>query len=250
MKKMAVMAIGVLLFGFGYANAQQTFSNMGGHFTNLNLKVIYEQEVPATNTLKEGDKFVTKATGIKAGSQYDPVLYLKVDPDQGNPIELDVFWHHPANGQRILALSCPFPTIISTKPEDSIAKPPATETRQIQGLATCDFCPDGINPNNLPLSGCNSGQPSNTGEPTPIGYLSFKGTVVKDMTTKQATSATFKGTVGGGGFNYAGTADWASPDCTIYPPTPNDYVCQGVLTGTFGATLTPCPVNDPQCQNL
>jgi len=246
MKKIAVIVIAVLLVGFGYASAQ-TFSNIGGHFTNLNLQVIYEEEVPATKALSKGDKSVTVVPGIKAGSQYDPALYVKVDPIQGNATEIDVFWHHPANGQKILALYCPLPTIVSTRPEDSLTKPPTTETRHSQGLAVCDFCPDGINFNNLPISGCNSGQPSNTGEPTPIAYLSFQVTVQINTNPKQVTSAVVKGTIGGGGFDYSGVADWASPDCTTYP----DFTaCPGIFTATFGATLTPCPANDPQCQNL
>lgn len=248
MKKILVIAIAVLflLVGFKYVNAQ-IYPNIGGHFTSLTLRVIYQElTIPKDQTkFRDGYKYVTVIPPIKGNSIYDPILYVGIDQVTGDPSEIDFYWKHP-NGNKILAIYCPYPTIISSRPQTS--KTATTRTEQFQGIAVCNFCPDGINFNNLPTSGCNSGQPSPTGEPTGIAYLNFKGTTHQDLNPKQITSVSINGTVAGGGFDYLGQSDWASPDCTIYPP---DFpACESIFTGNFNATLTPCPASDPQCQNL
>jgi len=256
MKKITIIIIAVLslLISFKDANAQQP--NLGGHLTNFNLVVIYEEELVPKDPTKqnEGYELVTVSSPISGnstigGATYDPILYMVLDPtgDKG-PIEIDFYWKHPS-GSKILAISCPYPMIISSRPETSVNA--TTRTESFEGLATCDFCPDGINPNNLPTSGCNSGQPSNTGEPTGIAYLNFHGTVRQNLNPNSIVSLSINGTVAGGGFDYNGQGDWASPNCITY----SDFTaCPAIFTGTFGATLKPCPLidpkGDPQCRNL
>jgi hypothetical protein len=243
MKKVVIAAIAVLflLVSFEYASAQQP--NLGGKLTGLSLKVTYQQELVPKDPAKqsEGDKLVTKTSGIKAGAKYDPVLYIEVDPNTGNPLEIDFFWKNPKSGIKILTISCPFPATISSTPMISTTRPPATVTSSFKGFEVCRFCPDGINTGTL----CNSGEPAG------LGILYVEGTFHEDTVTQIPNSVSISGGVDGTGFNYLGEDDWASTNCTLYP----DFTaCPAIFQGSFGATLKPCPeidpLGDPQCTNL
>jgi len=167
-----------------------------------------------------------------------------------------------ATGTRIVPISCgsgnvfaPEPGLgfsgadeedgmISTKPQHPIGAKPATITFSFQGVANCWFCPDGFAFNST------TGKPTgvcNAGESYVAGIMTFTGTAIKNTTTKEVTSVSVKGTVASSGFYYLGEADWASPNCTTYPDFP---YCKALLTGTFGATLTPCSTTDPNCYTV
>lgn len=243
MKKVVIAAIAVLLLlvSFEYASAQQ--ANLGGALTGLSLSVTYQQELVPRDLTKQskGDKLVTKTSGIRAGAKYDPVLYIEVDPTEGNPLKIDFYWKNPKSGSKILTISCPFPAIISSKPMISTTRPPATVTTSFKGFAVCTFCPDGINTGTLT---CNSGQATGS------GILYVEGTFHKDTVTEIITSVSISGGVNGADFNYLGEDDWASVNCTNPDSTP----CPAIFQGGFGATLKPCPEIDPlgdaQCTNL
>lgn len=245
MKKVVIAAIAVLflLVSFEYASAQQP--NLGGALTGLSMRVTYQQElVPADPTKQsEGDKLVTKTSGIKAGAKYDPVLYIEVNPE-GNPSLIDFYWKNPKSGIKILTTSCPLPAIISSTPMISTTKPPATVTSSFKGFGVCTFCPGGIN-------GIITGTTCNGPQAAGFGILYVEGTVHKDTATEIPNSVSISGGVNGADFNYLGEDDWASANCTIYP----DFLaCPAIFQGSFGATLKPCPeidpLGDPQCRNL
>jgi len=245
MKKVVIPAIAVLflLVSFEYASAQQP--NLGGTLPGLALNVTYQQEVLPKDLTKqsESDKFVTVFPPIRK-STYDPILYIAVNPSNGNFLEIDFYWKNPKSGSKILTISCPSPAIISSEPMISITKPPATVTDSFRGFAVCTFCPDGINTSNVPPT-CNSG------EATGSGALYFDGAVRRDTATEIPTSVSIGATVYCAGFNYLGKDDWATPNCTLYPDFP---ACPAILIGSFGAVLKPCPeidpLGDPECTNL
>ena len=265
MKKIAVIGIAVLfsLIGFKHASAQST---MGGHLTTLSLHVTYRADVPATKTLSEGKKLVTVASGLNKVvakvHEYDPVIYLDFDAD-GNITKIVFDWLSPnpavvalpdVVGGRIYTISCsggnqlsgtppPYPDLpelldgtISTKPELSIAKPPATEKGSFQGVATCYFCPEGFQ---FSSPGVTTGY-CNDGTSYGKGYLIFKGTFVAPP-DGSPTSISMTGQVGGAGFIYVGD-DWASADYT------GSGTPKALFYGTFGATLTLC--SDSTCSTL
>jgi hypothetical protein len=244
MKKVVITAIAVLFLvvSFEYASAQQ--QNLGGKLTGLSLRVTYQQELVPKDPTKqsEGDKLVTKTSGIKKGAKYNPVLYIEVDPE-GNPLLIDFYWKNPKSGIKILTMSCPSPAIISSKPMISTTRPPAAVTSSFKGFGVCTFCPGGIN-GIITGTTCNSGQAG-------FGILYVQGTVHKNTTDGTITSVSIDGGVDGADFNYLGEDDWASANCILYP----DFLaCPAFFEGGFGATLKPCaeidPLGDPQCQNL
>ncbi len=237
-----------------YASAQTFGSGLGGHLTALNLDVTYEEELPATSTLSEGRELVTVVSGIKQA--YDPYLHLWFDTN-GNLYQILISWLNPANtSQRIWTVNCsggnlyaPIPDLpetlsggISTKPQLSIKKPPLTASGSVEGVATCFVCPDGFafSSPGAPTGLCNGGE--SYGQ----GFMTYKGTTVKTVATGETASASLTGTVAGAGFEYVG-AEWASSKaCNSYGGTCD---CTALFTGTFGATVTPCPSSDPQCLN-
>jgi hypothetical protein len=241
MKKILVIAIAVLfsLVGFKYASAKILGGGFGGPLTTLNLSVTYEEELPATSTLLEGRELVTVASGIK--QRYDPQLQLFFDTN-GNLYQILISWQNPSNtGETIETVSCaggnqfaPIPDLpgtldgaISTKPQLSIKKPPATANGSVEGVATCYVCPDGFASSGGVLTGlCNGGE--SYGQ----GYMTYKGTFVKDVATGITTSMSVTGTVAGAGFDYVG-AQWASKACNTYGGA---FDCTALFTGTFGAT--------------
>ena len=240
MKKVVIAAIAVLSLAvsFEYASAQQP--NLGGKLTGLDMKVTYQQQtVPADPTKKtEGDKFVTVTSRIKIGAKYNPIFYIRVDPLNGNFLEMDLFWDNPKTGLKILTASCPPPPLIFSKPKVSITKPPPEITISFKGFAICAFCPDGIS----------GGTTCNGGHPAGFGILFLEGTIRTDTATQIPKDVTItNGAVNGVEFNYLGEDDWASPNCILYP----DFLaCPAYLQGSFGVKLTPCPDTDPQCQQL
>jgi hypothetical protein len=255
MKKILILAIAVLfsLVGFKYTSAATFGSGFGGNLTTLNLDVTYEEELPATATLSEGKELVTVASGIKQA--YDPYLHLWFDTN-GNLYTILISWLNPTNtSQRIWTVSCsggnqnaPIPDLpntltgaVATKPQLSIKKPPATENSSVEGVATCYVCPDGFafSSQGVPTDLCNGG------ESYGLGYMTYKGTVVKTLATGKETSISLTGTVAGAGFDYVGE-EWVSKDCNTYGGT---FDCTALFSGSFGATLAPCPESDPKCLN-
>jgi hypothetical protein len=255
MKKILLIAIALLfsLVGFKYASAQTFSYGFGGHLTTLNLGITYEEELPATSTLSEGRELVTVASGIKQA--YDPYLHLWFDTNK-NLYQILISWLNPTNtSQRIWTIICdggnqsaPTPGLpetldgtVSTKPQLSIKKPPATESISIEGVASCYVCPDGLafSSPGVPTGLCNGGE--SYGQ----GYMTYKGTVAKTVATGEQTSISVTGTIAGAGFEYVG-AEWASTACNNYGGT---FDCTALFTGPFGATTTPCPANDPKCLN-
>jgi hypothetical protein len=261
MKKIAVIAIAVLflLVGFRYASAQQ-YPNMAGPLNRLSLKITYQEEMPATKTLTKGRKLVTVPSGIN-NVEDNPILYFRLDPIDGYLTKILVSWldpnpNSPSYGTKIWTMSCkggnenaPIPNLpaiqdggVSTKKQLSLAKPPATETRSVIGGAICWVCPDGFAFDNLgnPTGLCNGGGSY------VAGSMFFQGSLHTDLTTQMPTSFSVKGTIDGGTFDYIGE-QWASKDCITYPDFPS---CKALFTGTFGATLTPCPAGDADCTNM
>lgn len=261
MKKIAVIAIAVLFLvvGFRYAGAQQ-YPNAAGPLNHLSLKITYQEEIPATATKSKGRKLVTVASGIN-NVEDKPILYFRFDPIDGYLTKILVSWldpnpNSPSYGTKIWTMSCkggnenaPIPNLpaiqdggISSKPQVSLAKPPATETRSVKAAASCWVCPDGF-------AFDNSGNPTglcNGGESYVAGSMVFQGTLHTNLTTQMPTSFSVKGTIDAGTFDYIGE-EWASKDCLTYPDFPS---CTALFTGTFGATLTPCPASDPDCINM
>jgi hypothetical protein len=241
MKKVVIAAIVVqfLLVGFEYSSAQPK-PNLGGKVTGLDMKVTYQQETVPTDPTKqtEGDKLVTVTSRIKPNATYNPVFYIRVDPLNGNFLEMDLYWNNPKTGVKILTTSCPSPPLISSKPKISITKPPAEITISFKGFGLCTFCPDGIS----------GGTTCNGGHPAGFGILFVEGTIRTNTTTEIPKSVTItNGALDGVEFNYLGEDDWASPNCTLYP----DFLaCPAYMQGSFGVTLKPCPDTDPQCLQL
>jgi len=251
-------------YGFtSYSATDGTASDMAGPFTSLSLKLTYEEEIGlGSTTLSEGRRFITVTPGIhevvKGKLEYDPILYSWFDlnsssPTYGNLLQILVSWKSPNPkssfyGQKIWTISCQ-PGLILTKPQVSLTKPRATQSRSVEGNAACIICPDGIgfadnNPTETPTGTCNGG------EPYGYGYLTFTGTVYESYDSSSAnydtTSMSITGTVGGSAFNYVGD-DWASQDGTTY----SDWsTFPAIFTGTFGVKVTPCSASDPQCLNL
>lgn len=274
MKKIVIMGIALLFLvvGFEYAIAQP--ANIGAKFTSFTPKITYQQRLFPKNiaTETDGAKFVNVNSPIKAKSVFDPVLYVEVDPVTGNPTEFNIFWKNVADSDdHILALYCPFPAMIiaeaiAPRPddEDSVvavnARRPEIGVDTIQGNAVCFFCPSGIitdvNGEPSPVDGnlvCNNGlpQPSIPDQLTAVAFLSFKGTLREKRTDETPIDFRISGTISGGGFDYLGQTDWASPNCiTTFPDSPPDFPCPGLLNVTFSATLLPCPAGNPQCENL
>lgn len=131
--------------------------------------------------------------------------------------------------------------VISSKPPFSTKKPPATQNSSVAGVATCWVCPDGFA---FSSPGVTTGL-CNGGESYGQGYITFKGTGVKNLASKQMVSVAVTGTLAGGGFNYVG-GQWAAKACNNYGGASN---CAALFTGPFVAKMTPCPQNDPQCLN-
>ena len=240
MKKVVIAAIAVLFLAvsFEYASAQQP--NLGGKLTGLDMKVTYQQETVPSNPAKqtEGDKFVTVTSRIKIGAKYNPIFYIRVDPLNGNFLEMDLYWNNPKTGLKILTASCPSPPLIFSKPKVSITTPPAEITISFRGFGLCTFCPDGIS----------GGTTCNGGHPAAFGISFVEGTNRINTTTEIPKDVTItNGAFDSAGFDYLGEDDWASPNCTLYP----DFLaCPAQLLGSFGVKLTPCPDTDPQCQQL
>jgi len=277
MKKIAITTIAVLflLVGFNYANAQTYSYTMGGKLTTFTLDVLYEKEVPQTSSLSQGEKLITVVPGLEgkvSGKfKYDPVLYWDFDTN-GRVIKIVFDWLTPnpvvsalpdVVGGRIYTIGCTggneviplapvtpdLPKIldgmVSTSPETSLSKPPATYTVSFQGIATCYLCPDGFaySSPGVPTGLCNNSANYTGGESYGKGYLIYKGTATINTATNVATSVSVTGQLGGSGFYYEG-ADWASPAC----PTAGLKPCRALFNGTFGATLTLC--SDSTCSTL
>ncbi|MGA2403851.1 MAG: hypothetical protein ABSG91_19445 [Syntrophobacteraceae bacterium] len=266
MKKVLVMVIAVLfsVVGFEYACAQPPTggSGIGGHLTTLNLKVTYAEQLPATTTLSKGKKLITVASGInkvvKGQQQYDPYLAIWFDAS-GDLYELLMSWYDPTGAipkpAKMWTVACiggnqgpqPFPGqpsilsgALSTKPQVSKTKPPITESRTVKGVASCYVCPDGFQfSGGVPTGYCNDGT-SSYGS----GYMTYGGTGVFNVATGNPVSVSLTGTVAGAGFYYD-APEWVPSPSTSCNEGP--YSCQALFTGTFGATVKPCPSNDPFC---
>ena len=266
MKKALVMVIAVLfsVVGFKYASAQPPAggSGIGGHLTTLSLDVTYEEVLPATTTLTEGRELLTVPSGInkvvKGKQEYDPYLVLWFDAN-GNLYELLMSWYDPTGAipepAKIWTVSCmggnefpqPYPSqpsiltgALTTKPQVSKTKPPATASKKIQGVASCYVCPDGFQfSGGMPTGYCNDGT-SSYGS----GYITYSGTGVFNVATKAIVSVAFTGTVAGSGFYYD-EPEWVPLSGKACLEGPGS--CQAGFSGTFAATLTPCPGGDPFC---
>jgi len=279
MNKVTVVAIAVLflLVGFGYASAQQLI-NMAGPLTSLRLNVTYEEELPPTTILLEGQEFITvvppigkllsasESALVGYKYQFDPMLYEWFDTN-GNLSQINITWLDPnpnssTYGLKIWTMSCtggnqsaPIPDkgpsgmseiqdgSISTKPRETSQA--TTRTDSVEGVLACYICPDGFV---YSLVGTTStptlaNTVCNGGESYINGYLTFRGTNHWNLTTNTVTSS-ITGTVAGGSFDYVGET-WASKDCTIYSSA---FECRANFTGTFGATtLKACKSDDPYC---
>ncbi len=273
MKKIAVIAIAVLFLLVGLCYAQ----DVAGPLAMFNLKITYEEYVPATKTQTDGRKFITVMSGlnqvVSGSSVYEPALYIKEDPATGLISRIWISWidpniNDPFHNTRILAIGCsggntsatnpdpglPVPTdgSITSKKQLPVKNTPTTRTDSFQGVAVCHVCPDGIgfNPDGSLTNLCNDGSSY------VAGYITYSGKSTKDLVTKQTTSVSVSATIGGGGFDYIGE-DWAvaldptthlsTKDCNTFGglfPT-----CDAVLAGTLKATLTPCTNPNPSWRN-
>jgi len=267
MKKIAVIAIAVFFSLAGLCYAQ----DLAGPINVLNLKIVYEEELPATQTLKDGVQLITVMSGLKqvvsGNSVYKPAIYVKTDPSTGLLSEILISWigpniNDPFYNKRILAIACsggntsssnsnpglPVPTdgTVSTKRQLPVKNTPATRTDSYQAVAGCYVCPDGFqfdtsNPPN-PTGLCNDLSSYVS------GYIIYSGQITKDLSTKDVLSVSITGTIGAGGFNYIGE-DWAvnlNPKTLLSGKSCNTYsgdfpYCNAILTGTFNATLSACP---------
>jgi len=279
MKKMlgvAAIAVCFLMASFGYSNAQ--YSDLAGPFKSLNLKITYEQHIPAKNTtVTSSDQLITVPSSlnkvVKGTWVYDPTLYVSNNATTGLMTGLWISWLDPnindaTFGQRILTMLCgggnstagnPDPNLgpggvseptdgtIGNKPSVSTTK--TTITQSGEGVSVCWVCPSGFAwtaptpPTPPSLTGlCNDGSSYVS------GYVTWKATVIADTATGYPTNVHItNATVSAGGFNYMGEA-WAvnlnpatsqsEKDCITYP---NHPYCHAILTGTFSANLTPCP---------
>jgi hypothetical protein len=267
MKKVLVMVIAVLfsVVGFKYASAQPPTggSGIGGHLTTLSLDVTYEEVLPATTKLTEGRELFTVPSGInkvvKGKQKYDPYLTFWFYSG-GNLYELLISWYDPTGAipepTKIWTVACiggnqgfqPYPDqpsilsgTLTTKPQMSSTKPPITENTTFQGVASCYVCPDGFQfSGGVPTGYCNDGV-SSYGS----GYITYGGTAVKNVATKALVSVAVTGTVAGAGFYYD-EPEWVPSSGKAC--LEGSGSCQARFTGTFGATLTPCPGADPFCE--
>jgi len=188
MKTVTVGAIAVLvlLVGFGHAGAEQNnlVTNLAGQFTNLSIRINYEEEqVPYSSSYTEGQIVVLATSsigqytppseqGILGTHMYNPILYLWVD-GQGNLSQINITWLNPNDSpppsitylERIWTVSCaggnqraPIVskglggvteiedgTIANKPPTYSTAiTKPTTRIDQVQGVLACYICPDGF----------------------------------------------------------------------------------------------------------
>lgn len=275
------IAILVLFVGFKYASAQNLLGlpagsishpNYAGPLTHLNLHVIYQEEIPATNTHAAGLKLVKVVPRIEhvvnGKLLYDPVLYFYMSPN--GVYAIDISWLNPKgtsalgpDGQlstRIWTISCgggnlhaptpglgkggisdPKDGLIISLPALSNTKPPPIATASLEGVASCWFCPDGFQFDS-------SGNPTNVcngGESYISGFMTQKGEEVVHFAGSTVTSAyvVVTGTVASSGFIYVGE-EWAAKDCVTSSTFPE---CKALFSGSFKATLTQCPSGDPNC---
>ena len=291
MKKVTIGAIAVLflLVGSGYAsnpqlNQNHLITNMAGPLTSLTLYIYYEQELPATSSLLQGQGLVSATSFIGrrltaaestavGGYKYedDPVIYMWVDGN-GNLSQINMTWKSPSDpgGAKIWTINCRggnqtggitgsgtpglglggVPTIedgtISTLPRlySSAAATTSAETDTVRGVLACSICPDGFQ-----IPSPETSPPTITGTTCNGGesYINGYLTFTGTFYYDLLTETITSASITGtlaGGSFNYIGETWAATPCTTY----GTFECKAIFTGTFAAKLTACPTpGDPFC---